>query len=192
MIIHADMDAFYASVEIREWPELANKPVAVGGSAQSRGVISAANYIARRYGVHSAMPSATAKQRCPELILLPGRMELYAHISQQIRDIFFHFTPTVEPLSLDEAFLDVSDSKRLFGPPEDIAKRIKKKVYVETGLTVSAGIAPSKFVAKIASDMDKPDGLTIVAGDRVFRLCGVESQCRPAGNGGIPGLRQCD
>ena len=167
MIIHADMDAYYASVEIRERPELADKPVAVGGPAESRGVISAANYIARRYGVHSALPSATAKKRCPDLILLPGRMELYAQVSQQIHAIFARYTPLIEPLSLDEAFLDTRASEKLFGTTEHIGRRIKHDIKTELDLIVSIGIAPTKFVAKIASDIDKPDGFRLVPQQQV-------------------------
>ena len=167
MIIHADMDAFYASVEIRERPDLADKPVAVGGSAQGRGVISAANYVARRYGVHSAMPTVTAQRICPDLVLLPGRMGLYAQVSQQIRQILERFTPLIEPLSLDEAFLDVTQSQKLFGSAQVIGKQIKQAVKAELGLVVSVGIAPNKFVAKIASDIDKPDGFVTVSHDQI-------------------------
>ncbi|WP_455212353.1 DNA polymerase IV [Kaarinaea lacus] len=167
MIIHADMDAFYASVEIRDRPELAEKPVAVGGSAEGRGVISAANYVARRYGVHSAMPTVTAKRLCPDLILLPGRMRLYAEVSQQIRQIFERFTPLIEPLSLDEAFLDVTQSEKLFGSAETIGRTIKQAVKDELGLVVSTGIAPNKFIAKIASDTDKPDGFVFVTQENI-------------------------
>jgi DNA polymerase-4 len=167
MIIHADMDAFYASVEIRERPELADKPVAVGGSAEGRGVISAANYVARRYGVHSALPTITAKRRCPQLILLPGRMNFYAEVSQQIRRIFERFTPLIEPLSLDEAFLDVTHSEKLFGPAQAIGRQIKQAIQLELDLVVSIGIAPNKFIAKIASDIDKPNGFVYVAANRI-------------------------
>ena len=167
MIIHADMDAFYASVEIREQPELAHQPVAVGGSAEGRGVISAANYIARQFGVHSAMPTATAKRLCPKLVLLPGRMSLYVQVSQQIREIFQRFTPVIEPLSLDEAFLDVYASEKLFGSARSIGQQIKQSVLDELRLVVSIGIAPNKFVAKIASDIDKPDGFIYVAKDGI-------------------------
>ena len=162
MIIHADMDAFYASVEIRDRPDLADKPVAVGGSAEGRGVISAANYVARRFGVHSALPTVTAKRLCPELILLPGRMDLYAEVSQQIRAIFERYTPLIEPLSLDEAFLDVTASEKLFGSAATIGRAIKHEVKSELALVVSVGIAPNKFIAKIASDIEKPDGFVAV------------------------------
>jgi DNA polymerase IV len=165
-IIHLDMDAFYPSVEILDNPALKGKPVIVGGS-RKRGVVSSASYEARKYGVHSAQPMATAMRLCPTGIFLGVRMKRYKDISEQIFRIFCRFTPLVEPLSIDEAFLDVTGSVRLFGEPENIAKIIKDAVRDETGLTVSAGVAPSKFVAKIASDMEKPDGLTVVKADRV-------------------------
>ena len=167
MIIHADMDAFYASVEIRDQPELVDKPVAVGGSAEGRGVISAANYVARRFGVHSALPTVTAKRLCPDLILLPGRMELYAEVSQQIREIFARFTPLIEPLSLDEAFLDVTASEKLFGSVENIGREIKRLVREQLHLVVSIGIAPNKFIAKIASDINKPDGFVYITQEKI-------------------------
>ena len=165
-IIHLDMDAFYAAVEVLDGPELRGKPVIVGGSKE-RGVVSSASYEARKFGVHSAQPIATAARLCPQGVFLPVRMWRYQEISQQIFKIFQRFSPLVEPLSLDEAFLDVTGSTRLFGPPEEIARKIKEQVVEETGLTVSAGVAPSKFVAKIASDMQKPDGLTIVLEGKV-------------------------
>jgi len=162
MIIHADMDAFYASVEIRENPSLADSPVAVGGPSSGRGVISAANYIARKSGVHSAMPSSVALAKCPDLVLLPGRMSLYVEVSKQIQEIFSHYTPQIEPLSLDEAFLDVAASEKLFGDAEKIGRQIKADIKQQLNLIVSIGIAPNKFIAKIASDIDKPDGFVIV------------------------------
>ena len=165
-IIHLDMDAFYAAVEVLDSPELRGKPVIVGGSKE-RGVVSSASYEARKFGVHSAQPIATAARLCPQGVFLPVRMWRYQEVSQQIFKIFQLFSPLVEPLSLDEAFLDVTGSTRLFGPPEEIARKIKEQVVEETGLTVSAGVAPSKFVAKIASDMQKPDGLTIVLEGKV-------------------------
>jgi DNA polymerase-4 len=160
-IIHLDMDAFYPSVEILDDPSLKGKPVIVGGSKE-RGVVSSASYEARKFGIHSAQPIAKAKRLCPQGIFLPVRMSRYQEVSKQAFEIFHRFTPLVEPLSIDEAFLDVTGSIRLFGRPEIIAKKIKQTIFTETGLTISAGVAPSKFVAKIASDMDKPDGLTIV------------------------------
>jgi len=165
-IIHLDMDAFYPAVEVLDNPELKGKPVIVGGS-RNRGVVSSASYEARKFGVHSAQPMATAMRLCPHGIYLPVRMSRYHEVSDQIFEIFFRFTPLVEGLSIDEAFLDVTGSVRLFGRAEDIARKIKETVFKETGLTVSAGVAPSKFVAKIASDMDKPDGLTVVPPDGV-------------------------
>jgi DNA polymerase-4 len=160
-IIHLDMDAFYPSVEVLDNPALKGKPVIVGGSKE-RGVVSSASYEARKFGIHSAQPIAKAKLLCHGGIFLPVRMSRYQEISKQIFEIYHRFTPLVEPLSIDEAFLDVTDSIRLFGQSENIAKKIKQIILIETGLTVSAGVAPSKFVAKIASDIDKPDGLTVV------------------------------
>ncbi|MFZ5776384.1 MAG: DNA polymerase IV [Thermodesulfobacteriota bacterium] len=160
-IIHCDMDAFYASVEVLDNPALAGRPVVVGGSA-SRGVVSAASYEARRFGIHSAMPMAMAMKRCPEAVFLGVRMARYQEISGRIMAIFHRFTPLVEPLSLDEAFLDVTASSSLHGSGEEIAVAIRRLVREETGLTVSAGVAACKLVAKIASDQNKPDGLFIV------------------------------
>ena len=160
-IIHLDMDAFYPSVEVLDNPALKGKPVIVGGSKE-RGVVSSASYEARKFGIHSAQPIAKAKRLCPGGIFLPVRMSRYQEISKQIFEIYHRFTPLVEPLSIDEAFLDVTGSIRLFGQSENIAKKIKQIILIKTGLTVSAGVAPSKFVAKIASDIDKPAGLTVV------------------------------
>ena len=165
-IIHLDMDAFYPAVEVLDNPALKGKPVIVGGGRE-RGVVSSASYEARKFGVHSAQPMATAMRLCPEGIFLPVRMSRYKEVSERVFKIFYRFTPLVEPLSIDEAFLDVTGSTRLFGEPIEIAKKIKQMVLEETGLTVSAGVAPSKFVAKIASDIDKPDGLTVVPTYRV-------------------------
>ena len=165
-IIHLDMDAFYPSVEVLDNPALKGKPVIVGGSKE-RGVVSSASYEARKFGIHSAQPIAKAKRLCPGGIFLPVRMSRYQEISKQVFKIFHRFTPLVEPISIDEAFLDVTDSIRLFGQPGNIAKKIKQIILTETGLTISAGVAPSKFVAKIASDIDKPDGLTVVHPDDV-------------------------
>ena len=166
-ILHIDMDAFYASVEEREQPGLVGRPIIVGGSPRGRGVVSAANYRARRFGVHSAMPMARAVRLCPAAVCLPVRMQLYAAVSQQIREIFNRYTPLVEPLSLDEAFLDVTDSERLFGPAASIARAIKRAIHDELSLVASVGIGPNKFVAKIASDLDKPDGFVEVNPDEV-------------------------
>jgi len=167
MILHVDMDAFYASVEERDRPELVGRPVIVGGTPEGRGVVAAANYVARKFGVHSAMPAVTAKRLCPHGVFLRPRMEYYAEISDQIHAIFQKFTPLVEPLSLDEAFLDVSGSERLFGPAESIGRAIKREIREQLGLVASVGLAPNKFLAKIASDLNKPDGFVIVEPDRV-------------------------
>ncbi|MGD9158528.1 MAG: DNA polymerase IV [Desulfobacteraceae bacterium] len=165
-IIHLDMDAFYPSVEILDNPELKGKPVIVGGSSK-RGVVSSASYEARKFGVHSAQPIAQALKLCPKGIFLPVRMDRYKELSDKIFEIFHRFTPLVEPLSIDEAFLDTTGTERLLGDPVYVAKKIKHTILNETGLTVSAGVAPSKFIAKIASDMDKPDGLTVVPADKI-------------------------
>jgi DNA polymerase IV len=165
-IIHLDMDAFYPSVEVLDTPALKGKPIIVGGSKE-RGVVSSASYEARKFGIHSAQPIAKAKRLCSDGIFLPVRMSRYQEVSKQVFEIFHRFTSLVEPLSIDEAFLDVTGSIRLFGQPENIAKKIKQIIFSETGLTISAGVAPSKFVAKIASDFDKPDGLTVVHPDGV-------------------------
>jgi DNA polymerase-4 len=160
-ILHLDLDAFYASVEVLDDPSLEGKPVIVGGS-ERRGVVCAASYEARKFGVHSAQPTATAKRLCPQGIFLPVRMERYRELSDRVFEIFRRFTPLVEALSIDEAFLDVTASTRLFGEAERIARSIKTCVRKETGLTVSAGVASNKLVAKIASDLRKPDGLLVV------------------------------
>lgn len=167
MIIHVDMDAFYASVEIRERPELADRPVVVGGSADARGVVAAASYAARRFGIHSAMPMARARRLCPALVILPVRMSHYAEVSGRIRAIFERYTPLIEPLSLDEAFLDARTSERLFGPVQTIARRIQDDIASELDLDASVGVAPNKFLAKIASDLRKPRGFVMVAPERV-------------------------
>jgi DNA polymerase-4 len=161
-IIHVDMDAFYVSVEIRDNPELADKPVAVGGSRNSRGVLSTSNYIARQYGVKSAMPTSLALRKCPNLILVPGRMEVYKSVSSQIREIFERYTSIIEPLSLDEAYLDVSDCKLFSGSATLIAQDICRSIHKELNLTASAGVAPIKFLAKVASDLNKPNGIYVI------------------------------
>ncbi len=160
-IIHIDMDAFYASVEQRDNPYLKGKPVAVGGD-HSRGVVAAASYEARKFGVHSAMSSAVAKIKCPELILINPRFDVYRSVSNQIRRIFFEYTALVEPLSLDEAFLDVTVNKKDIQSATIIAREIKQKIFEKTGLTASAGISINKFLAKVASDFQKPDGLFVI------------------------------
>lgn len=160
-ILHADMDAFYASIEQRDRPELRGRPVIVGGTG-ARGVVSAASYEARRFGVHSAQPTGLARRLCPEGVFLPGAMAKYTRESARIFEIFRRFTPLVEGLSLDEAFLDVTGTGRLFGPPLALAQRLRAEVRAETGLACSVGIAPVKLVAKIASDVAKPDGVVEV------------------------------
>jgi DNA polymerase-4 len=165
-ILHVDMDAFYASVEERDAPELRGKPLLVGGSSR-RGVVLAASYAARPSGVRSGMPMGQALRLAPEAIVVPPRMHRYAEVSAEVFAIFRDFTPLVEGLSLDEAFLDVTGSQSLFGDGVSIARQIKDRIRLELGLTASAGVAPSKFVAKIASDFDKPDGLVVVRADEV-------------------------
>lgn len=167
MILHVDMDAFYASIEIRDRPELKDKPVIVGGSPTGRGVVAAASYKAREYGVHSAMPASRARRLCPEAVFLPSRIDHYSQVSDQIHTIFKRYTTLVEPLSIDEAFLDVTQSESLFGAAEAIGRRIKREIREETGLIASVGIAPNKFVAKIASDIGKPDGFVVVPEDGI-------------------------
>src|SRR6185437_14074763 len=151
MILHVDMDAFYASVEERDRPELVGKPLIVGGTPEVRGVVAAANYVIRKFGVHSAMPTATALRLCPHAIVLPPRLEYYARVSDEIRRIFHRYTPFVEPLSLDEAFLDVTGSESLFGKAATIGQKIKQEIRDELRLTASVGVAPNKFLAKVAS-----------------------------------------
>jgi len=160
-ILHVDMDAFYASIEQRDDPALRGKPLVVGGGS-NRGVVAAASYEARVFGIRSAMPMREACRRCPNLLRVRPRMAHYRSVSAQIFDVFHRFTPLVEGLSLDEAFLDVTNSTSLFGSPVEIARAIKQEVREVTGLTASVGVAGNKFVAKIASDLDKPDGLTII------------------------------
>jgi len=160
-IIHVDMDAFFASVEQRDNPELRGKPVAVGGSS-GRGVVAAASYEARRFGVRSAMPSVTARRLCPDLIFCKSRFDVYREVSQQIRAIFRHHTDLVEPLSLDEAYLDVTEDKLGIGSATRIAELIRQEIRAKTRLTASAGVSYNKFLAKIASDQNKPDGLCVI------------------------------
>ncbi len=167
MILHVDMDAFYASVEERENPQLKGKPLVVGGDPKARGVVAAANYQARKFGIHSAMPMARALRRCPQLNRVLPRMDLYVQVSAQLRNIFYRYTPVIEPLSLDEAFLDVSASERLFAGAGEIARHIKADVRSELTLIASVGVAPNKFLAKLASDLGKPDGLLEVPLDRI-------------------------
>ncbi len=159
-IIHVDMDAFYASVEQRDNPELRGLPLAVGGG--HRGVVAAASYEARKYGVRSAMPSVTAKRKCPELVFVKPRFDAYREVSNQIRAIFADYTDLIEPLSLDEAYLDVTEDRRGLGSARAIAEDIRRRIHEETNLTASAGVSYCKFIAKLASDYRKPDGLTVI------------------------------
>lgn len=169
MLLHIDMDAFYAAIEQRDRPELRGRPVVVGGS-EGRGVVAACSYEARRFGIHSAMPGRRAAQLCPDAVFVRGRIDHYAAVGRQVREIFHRYTPLVQPLSLDEAFLDVSGSERLFGPAATIGRRIKEEIRVELNLTASVGVAPLKFVAKIASDLNKPDGFVEVGAGEVIRF----------------------
>lgn len=166
-IIHVDMDCFFAAVEMRDNPALRDIPLAIGGSAQRRGVISTANYPARKYGVRSAMSTAMALKLCPHLTLLPGRFEAYKEASNHIREIFSRYTPRIEPLSLDEAYLDVTDSEHCQGSATLIAREIRQAIADELNLTASAGIAPIKFLAKIASDLNKPNGQYVITPEQV-------------------------
>ncbi len=167
MILHVDMDAFYASVEERDRPELRGQPVIVGGTPEGRGVVAAANYEARKFGVHSAMSAARALHLCPRAVVLPSRLNYYAEVSRGIREIFHRYTPLVEPLSLDEAFLDATGSEPLFGSSIEIGRRIKQEIHDQLQLVASVGVAPNKFLAKVASDLQKPDGFVVVDADRV-------------------------
>ena len=168
-IVHVDMDAFYASVECMDQPELKEQPVIVGGLGP-RGVVATANYKARVFGVHSAMPMSRARRLCPQAQYIRPRMSRYREISAQIFSVFREFTPRVEGLSLDEAFLDVTSSLKLFGGLEEIALHVKQEIFSKTGLTASVGVAHNKFLAKLASEAEKPDGLVYVAPDNVFRF----------------------
>ena len=165
-IIHIDMDAFFASVEQKDNPGLRNKPIAVGGGGD-RGVVAAASYEARKFGVRSAMSSKIAKRRCPKLIFVKGRHDRYKEVSNQVMEIFYEFTDLVEPLSIDEAYLDVTRNKKNLPSATLIAKKIKARIWEKTGLTASAGISVNKFLAKIASDIDKPNGLYVIPPKKV-------------------------
>lgn len=164
-ILHIDMDAFYASVEQRDDPALRGRPVAVG-HARARGVVAAASYEARLYGVRSAMPSAVASRRCPELVFVPPRFDVYRAVSGQIHEIFSRYTPLIQPLSLDEAYLDVTETVSQYGSATVIAERIRAEIHRETGLTASAGVSYNRFLAKLASDQNKPDGIFVVPPQR--------------------------
>lgn len=165
-IIHVDMDAYYASIEQRDHPEYRGKPVIVGGPPHSRGVVATCSYEARKFGIHSAMASKIAYRKCPQAIFVLPRFEVYTAVSQQIRDIFYEYTDLVEPLSLDEAFLDVTTNKKNIIYATQIAKEIRQKIFAVTGLTASAGVSYNKFLAKIASDFRKPNGLTVITPDK--------------------------
>ena len=168
-ILHVDMDAFFAAVAVLDNPSLAGKCLLVGGSG-NRGVVSTASYEARKFGCHSAMPMARARALCPHAIVVKGDYARYSQLSRQIMDILGHFSPLVQPISIDEAFLDLTGTQALLGEAKDVARRIKTRIKTETGLNASVGVAPNKFLAKLASDLEKPDGLTIIPADRVDEI----------------------
>lgn len=179
-IMHVDMDAFFASVEQLDTPEYRGRPVIVGG--EHRGVVSAASYEARAFGVHSAMPTSTARRLCPNGVFVRGRMHRYKELSRQVMEVIEDFSPKVEQTSVDEAYVDITGTERIFGPPQVLAQRLKQAVKERTGLTCSVGIAPVKFMAKIASDMDKPDGITFITQESMLDILGGLSV------GKIPGI----
>jgi DNA polymerase-4 len=181
-IIHVDMDAFYASVEQRDHPEYRGKPVIVGGSPEQRGVVTTASYEARKFGVHSAIPTSRAKRLCPDGIFVHPHFEKYREVSRQIREIFQRHTPLVEPLSLDEAYLDVTEELTGIATATETAEVIRREIREETHLTASAGVAPNKFLAKIASDWNKPDGLFVIKPSRVLAFL------EPLPVGKLPGV----
>ncbi|MFT3741128.1 MAG: DNA polymerase IV [Gammaproteobacteria bacterium] len=166
-IIHIDMDCFYAAIEMRDNPALINKPVAVGATAEQRGVLCTCNYIARKYGIHSAMPTALALKKCPDLVLLPVNMGKYKAVAKQIHQIFLEYTPLVEPLAFDEAYLDVTNSNDFQGSATWIAQAIRKQIWDTLQLTASAGVAPNKYLAKIASGWNKPNGIMVIPPQKV-------------------------
>jgi DNA polymerase-4 len=168
-ILHVDMDAFFASVEQRDNPALRGKPVLVAGDGP-RGVVAAASYEARAFGCHSAQPTAIAKRRCPNATIVSGSYSTYKAVSKQVFEILERFSPAIQPISIDEAFLDVTGSTHLFGPGESIAKQIRALVLTETGLTCSVGVAPNKFLAKLASDLNKPDGISVIPPDQIRQI----------------------
>jgi len=187
-VLHVDMDAFYASVEEHDNPAIAGKPIIVGGT-NGRGVVAAASYAVRKFGVHSAMPMSTALRLCPHAVCVQPRMSRYKEVSAQVFRILHEITPLVQGLSLDEAFLDVTESIALFGDAAAIARRIKASIRQTTGLTASVGVAPNKLVAKIASDLDKPDGLTVIAPERVQEVLDPLSIRRLPGLGRKTGVK---
>jgi DNA polymerase-4 len=169
VILHVDMDAFFASIEQLDDPSLRGRPVLVGYDGP-RGVVAAASYEARPFGCHSAQPMAIAKRMCPQAVIVPGRGSRYREVSKRLFEIFDRFSPLVQPLSVDEAFLDATGTQRLFGPPETLAATLKQIIRDELELTASVGVAPNKFLAKLASDMDKPDGLSVIEPERVLEV----------------------
>jgi DNA polymerase-4 len=187
-VLHVDMDAFYASVEERDNPDLSGKPVIVGGTG-GRGVVAAASYAVRKFGVHSAMPMQTALRLCPQAVCIRPRMQRYQEVSSQVFEIFHEVTPLVQGLSLDEAFLDVTASQELFGDAPSIARRIKARIRERTGLTASVGVASNKLIAKISSDLAKPDGLTVVPEERIRQVLDPLSVRRLPGLGKKTGAR---
>lgn len=187
-IIHVDMDAFFASVEQRDNPELRGRPVAVGGSSK-RGVVAAASYEARKFGVRSAMPSVTAARACPELVFVKPRFDVYRQVSQQIRAIFREVADAVEPLSLDEAYMDVSSDKGGFGSATATARHVRARIHAVTGLTASAGVSTNKLIAKLASDQNKPDGLTVIPPGREAAFVQTLSVRRLHGVGPVTAAR---
>ena len=166
-IIHCDCDCFYAAVEMRDDPSLVNLPIAIGGKSDRRGVVATCNYKARHFGVHSAMPTGQALKLCPDLVVIPGTMAKYREAALQIRQIFYRYTDKVEPLSLDEAYLDVTDCSECQGSATLIAQQIRAQIATEVGVTASAGVAPNKFLAKVASDLNKPDGQFVITPEEV-------------------------
>lgn len=188
-IIHIDCDCFYAAIEMRDDPRLRNRPLAVGGDPGKRGVIATCNYEARAYGVHSAMASAYARKLCPDLLIVPGRMSVYREVSAAVQAIFHEYTPLVQPLSLDEAYLDVTDSEACRGSATLIAQQIRQRVRDELGITVSAGVAANKFLAKIASDWNKPDGLRVILPHEVDEFVAALPVARLPGVGKVTAQR---
>jgi DNA polymerase IV len=168
-ILHLDMDAFFAAIEQLDDPKLRGKPVLVGGNGP-RGVVATASYEARPFGCHSAQPMAVAKRLCPHAIIVPGRYWRYSEVSEQLFEILESFTPTIQPLSIDEAFMDVSGTERIHGSPVDVARKLKQRVRDELALTASVGVAPNKFLAKLASDLEKPDGLTVITAENIEQI----------------------